>query len=65
MLQGMLFMLQQYTTRAINLIPKYLKMDECTGDTSDTEITVLGKGQMFLYVVPSFPVCKATYKKLN
>ena len=30
-----------------------------------TVVTVLGKGQEFLYVVPSFPVCKATLQEVK
>ena len=43
-------------------------MDERAGDScacQDTEITVLAKGQTFLYVVPSFPVYKATLQEVK
>jgi len=41
-------------------------MDERVDDQSeDTEITVLAKGREFLYVVPSFPVYKATLQEVK
>ena len=46
-----------------------LEMDECTGDEASdyTKITVLGKGQTFLYMynVPSFPVCKVILQEIE
>ena len=51
-------------------------MDDCAGDSDSgefqpegegkcTEIVILGKGKTFLYVVPSFPVYKATLQEVK
>ena len=34
-------------------------------DNEYTEVTVLGKGQTFLYIVPSFPVCMVTLQEVK
>jgi len=40
-------------------------VDHAVDSNEYTQITVLGKGQVFLYIIPSFPVCKATLQEVK